>query len=791
MKKKHLSLLISSLFGLIACGDILNKSPSSVDNTLPKNITKINFDILSDPQEPTLISPTYLSIDSDGTLDVEKRVRDPTNDKDPLISLGKTDGWGTTQPIEISFTGLPLDPHYPPDSFYLIKSPDPTLPLDSTQTQKLKEGEDYRIKIVDNRLTAILLKPLSSSSHYMFAVTNDLKNIEGHPVEMSPSYEALKTNISADTAELRTMQAITHATENALETVGLDKSRIVFSSWFTTTSIVDVLHAAKMATARAIKDGAETVWKGHAIAEGITIDELTNLFSLSTPVEDKDTGGGLGKIYHGQVNMPYFLDIRKEHYQTTPWQSGMPSVAKIRHVLLQGSAADKKTVTEQIIRLGLAPEELIQPMTSEPLASHIITALTGTDLKLANGDALDSEKIITRYSPLPALKSVQKIEYSLILPNRAECQNEKSNALTVYMHGVTNSKNSLFRSELIDELMTGRCKGIIVIDHPLHGKRGIDNQNASLLPTMYLNFDFLTVGRDNLRQSAIDVINLRAAIGLVFDKIRQQSDAVSSLGALARLNPNAPVSFAGHSLGAITGINVGHISNRSTGDLEVDKNLFHFDKFAIANPGSGIPFFLYNSKSFHLLLKGSSLVIQDPDFISSCGNLNITLCYSLFESQLKNDGSPEAHNKLKEMYGVFTRFAHITQNIMDTIDPINHSSYLTDIPVYLTQVKDDKIIPNFILEETTVSGTDILVPYSPFGGTSPLIRALSLTPTMDSIQNKKVRNAVLFNQGHHSSLLLSNTSPSVTREMQSQIQSFLNSDGNTLTITDPSVLETP
>ena len=790
MKKKHLSLLLSSLFGLIACGDLLNKSPSSVETSLPKHITKINFDILSNPQEPTLISPTYLSIDSDGTLDTEKQVRDPANDKDPLISLGKTDGWSTTQPIEISFTGLPLHPHHPPDSFYLIKSPDPTLLSDPTQTQKLKEGEDYRIKIANNRLTAILLKPLSPSSHYMFAITNDLKNSEGHPVEMSPSYETLKSNVSADSDELRSMQAITHATENVFERVGLDKSRIVFSSWFTTTSTVDVLHAAKMATAKAIKDGAETVWKGHAIAEGITIDELTSLFSLSTPVEEKDTLGGLGKIFHGQVNMPYFLDIRKENYKTTPWQSGMPSVAKIRHVLLQGAAADKKTVTEQIIRLGLDPEELIQPMTSEPLASHIITALAGTELKLANGQTLDPEKIITRYSPFPVLKSVQKIEYSLILPNRAECQNEKSNALTVYMHGVTNSKNSLLRSGLIDELMTGRCKGIIIIDHPLHGKRGINNQNASLLPTMYLNFDYLTVGRDNLRQSAIDVINLRAAIGLVFDKIRQQPDGVSSFEALARLNPDAPVSFAGHSLGAITGINAGHISNRPTGDLEADKNLFSFDKLAIANPGSGIPFFLYNSNSFHLLLKGSSLVIQDPDFIRTCENLNITICYSLFESKLKNDGSPEAHNKLKEMYGVFTRFAHITQNIMDTIDPINHSMSLTDIPVYLTQVKDDKIIPNFILEETTVSGTDILVPYSPFGGTSPLIQSMSLTPTMDSIQNKKVRNAALFNEGDHSSLLSSKGFPSVTREMQSQILSFLNSDGTTLTITDPSVLET-
>ncbi|WP_459782987.1 hypothetical protein, partial [Photobacterium sp. R1] len=76
--------------------------------------------------------------------------------------------------------------------------------------------------------------------------------------------------------------------------------------------------------------------------------------------------------------------------------------------------------------------------------------------------------------------------------------------------------------------------------------------------------------------------------------------------------------------------------------------------------------------------------------------------------------------------------------------------------------------------------TSILLPYSPFGGTLPLLQTMSLAPTTASVYGQTVRNAVLFNNtGTHSSLL---SGDGLTAEMQAQVSSFLNEDGTVLTI---------
>lgn len=53
-----------------------------------------------------------------------------------------------------------------------------------------------------------------------------------------------------------------------------------------------------------------------------------------------------------------------------------------------------------------------------------------------------------------------------------------------------------------------------------------------------------------------------------------------------------------------------------------------------------------------------------------------------------------------------------------------------------------------------------------------------------------VRNAILFNQGGHSSLLDSTVSPAVAQEMQTEIASFINTNGLNLTIENKSVITT-
>ncbi|MGR5185396.1 VolA/Pla-1 family phospholipase [Photobacterium damselae] len=795
MKKHYLALIIAASLGLTACGgDSKTTGTPTVNPDIADSLkaeTKVNFDIISNPTAPIIVMPTYLAMDQqDGTLSVESSAVDPTNLGDPLVAMGETDGWSTSQPIQINFTGNPLDPTTGSDSFHLIKSGDPTNLADTTQPTELVAGVDYQVMISGDTLTAILLKPLDPASNYMFAVTNDLLDSKGNPVGMSNSYAAIKATTPPPSSALLPAQAITHATENEFSQVGVDKSKIIFSSWFTTASVGDVLFAAKSATALAIQNGAENVWKGTAKAEDITPSQLSSLFKIDLPTDAGKTVEGKGEIYKGNITLPYYLDIRPDHFLTTPWQSGMPSLAKIQYVLTHGSDADKQAVQQQLNDLGVDPQDLAVVATDPKAQVRVLSALTGAKITLADGKQLDPQRIITRYSPVPELKSVQTFEYTLVLPTKAECQQPLTNAVTIYQHGVTSSKETLTDSTLADQLIGNQCRAIFAINHPLHGDRGVAGQNAATNPSMYLNLASLTVARDNLRQSVTDVINLRASIGKIFAQMAQAPESIARLGVLKRLNPTMGVNFVGHSLGAITGVDVANIANRSIGNEVADQTFFNIDAVALANPGAEIPYLLLNSQGFSPLIKGSIVASVDKQFAAQCGNTNLGVCYAVYQNKLINDGTPESLATLQALYASFNQFAFAAQTVMDTVDPINHSAFVPkELPVYLAQVKNDLVIPNYTPLGQTVAGTDIPVPYSPFTGTTPLLKTLALTPTTVSIKDTVVRNAALFNAGVHSSLLDPTPSGAVTAEMQSEVHSFISSNGKELTISDNSVLD--
>ncbi|BDR33783.1 lipase [Photobacterium damselae subsp. damselae] len=797
MKKHYLALIIAASLGLTACGgDSKTTGTPTVNPDIADSLkaeTKVNFDIISNPTAPIIVMPTYLAMDQqDGTLSVESSAVDPTNLGDPLVAMGETDGWSTSQPIQINFTGNPLDPTTGSDSFHLIKSGDPTNLADTTQPTELVAGIDYKVMISGDTLTAILLKPLDPASNYMFAVTNDLLDSKGNPVGMSNSYATIKATTPPPSSALLPAQAITHATENEFAQIGVDKSKIIFSSWFTTASVGDVLFAAKSATALAIQNGAESVWKDTAKAEDITPSQLSSLFKIGSPTDAGKTVEGKGEIYKGSITLPYYLDIRPDHFLTTPWQSGMPSLAKIQYVLTHGSDADKQAVQQQLNDLGVDPQDLAVVATDPKAQVRVLSALTGAKIILADGKQLDPQRIITRYSPVPELKSVQTFEYTLVLPTKTACQKSFTNAVTIYQHGVTSSKETLTDSALADQLIGDQCRAIFAINHPLHGDRGVAGQNAATNPSMYLNLASLTVARDNLRQSVTDVINLRASIGKIFTQMAQDPESIASLGVLNRLNPTMGVNFVGHSLGAITGVDVANIANRSIGNEVADKTFFNIDAVALANPGAEIPYLLLNSQGFSPLIKGSIVASVNKQFAAQCKADGKALddCYSDYEQALITAGTPESLATLQALYASFNQFAFAAQTVMDTVDPINHSAFVPkELPVYLAQVKNDLVIPNYTPLGQTVAGTDIPVPYSPFTGTTPLLKTLALTPTTVSIKDTVVRNAALFNAGGHSSLLDPTPSGAVTAEMQSEVYSFISSNGKELTISDNSVLE--
>ncbi|NAX47937.1 lipase [Photobacterium halotolerans] len=788
MNKKLLALLIASSFALYGCGDEKGLSGTpTIDPDIKNSLnaeTKIAFDLLS--EEKKVITPSFIAMDlDDGTIATESSAK-VANISDPAYAWGKTDGWSTTQPININFTGNDLAAETAADSFYLIKSGDPTNPSDTTTPEVLSaDNGDFMVTASGTRLTVILTKPLDPASNYMFAVTSDLKDAEGNPVGMSNSYAVLKSVGKVPDAALEKPQAITQAVESTLAAVaGAPKNKIIFSSWFTTASVGEVLYAAKSASALALTDGAENIWQGSAIADGISSTDLDEMFNLEVPALQGSPASNEVRFYKGNIKLPYFLEIEPTKFSSTPWQSGMPSLAKISYVLNNGSDADKAAIVQQLAALQITTEDLAAVKTDPETQVRVLQALTGSTLTLADGSQLDTERLITRYSPVPKLKSVENVEYTLVLPPVDNGCGTASNTVSIYQHGITANKETV--AALADSVIGAGCHAIFAIDHPLHGTRGIAGMSASTgNPEMYLNLASLTVARDNLRQSTIDVLNLRLGITKVFQRIAAGDPTLS---VLATLNPTKGVGFVGHSLGAITGVNVADAANRTLNNPDGDA-AFAINKVALANPGAGIPYLLMQSGSFGNFVKGNLFASINSNFQQGCGATDLATCFAGYQQGKLTDGSTAALTELATIYTKFSEFAYVAQGVLDTVDPINTSLQVSaDLPVYLTQVEGDTTIPNMLAQPGTagsvVTGTSILLPYSPFGGTLPLLQTMSLAPTTTSVNGQTVRNAVLFNNtGTHSSLL---SGDGLTAEMQGQVSSFLIEDGTVLTINDAS-----
>ncbi|MEC6831460.1 VolA/Pla-1 family phospholipase [Photobacterium toruni] len=788
MKIRSIALLVTSALSLIGCkgnGTLENKAP--IDPNIAASLhaeTKVNFDLLSTNKK--LILPTYLAMDAqDGTLATETMASDQTNTSDPLVAMGQTDGWSTTQPITINFTGKDLDKSPAENSFYLIKSGDPTNPDDTRNPTLLsQQNKDFTLQVSGHSLIVILLKPLDPASNYMYAVTDNLKDINGQAVGMSNSYALLKSNNLPPAPALLPAQKITHATEEAFHGI-IQKRDIIFSSWFTTLSSGDVLFAAKMATEEAINAGAHNVWQGSAIAKTVTPKQLSTLFTFSQPVKVNDPEEVDKKsnvtIYQGTLSLPYYLDIRANKFMNTPWQSGMPSLAKIKYVLSNGSDADKATIVAQLADAKVTLTDMAQVATHPQVQIKVLTRLMGKTLYLANGNQLDPKRLITRYSAVPELKSVQTIDYTLVLPSSKKCQALGANDVTIFQHGITADKSVLTAHSdglpsLAETLIGNQCRAIFAINLPLHGDRSIKDTNHNVLKdaagniigsasgkngnsAAYLNLTNLTVARDNLRQSTIDVVNLRASIGKLFSTIKQkQLDNNSASSPLDMLNPNSGVSFTGHSLGAIVGTNVGNIANRPTMNPTFDKQYFTINKLALANPGAEIPYLLLNSGSFGGLLKAGVLqstvtapiqitpdVIETGDFLKTIKicvatqSQDISTCY---KNEIKKQ-SPALITKWTETY---VKFAYAAQTVMDPVDPINLAKpqYKLNKPIsiFIQMADGDTTIPN--------KPDKTILPYSPFTGTLPLIERLK---SIHEEQNTLTISNKSYADGNHNSLL--------------------------------------
>ena len=736
MKKLfNVSLLASAMF-LAGCGDDSSSSGASTAIQYEQYIqdslaqaTSIKFQLTG--ADIAVPLPSFALMDAtDGTLGL------PTGGDDsltnPIAAMNTMDGWSTSMPIIMDFEGTGLADGVATGGVYLLKlSGSLTSETAPSVTGILTLGTDFNVlsSASTDTFTIVFNDSLDASSEYVLALSNELTDVNGDPVGMSASYAALKSSAVIYTeGSLAQAQQVTQGVEkifagaNAQGAITLDTKDIIYSTWFTTESVGDSLFATKAATATGLAAAnLNSVWTGSANPNSVDLSTAyamqfgaTELFKTALANDtdfDKYVAGGdattiatlkgaINGLYgatdnvdvtQGFVQLPYYLETSATAWNSQPFESGMPSLAKVSSAL--SDANEQANMAAQLVAAGIDTSVLATDQTEQ-------LKLVGLNLTLVDGSPLDSERVITKYSPVPQVKSLESIEFLLFTPNSADPTD-----VVIYQHGITSAKENAYAFAYN---LARAGVAVIAIDLPIHGTRSLDDTrsaNADVLA--YLNLANLPVARDNVRQSALDVMGLRASLTA---SLQAGLLASSPLKAFA----GSQVKFLGHSLGGIVGTTAVASSNRTLGSATADA-LYSFSAAAIENSGGQISNLLLGSPFFGPQVKHNVALGASTEYASfasaNCIGLTDQVCYNTFES------NATAAQKAT-MTAAFQQFSYAAQTVLDTIDPYTNTDYLlaasTQMPIYMGQAQDDQTVPNTVAD-------------APFAGTTPLATKLGLT----------------------------------------------------------------
>ncbi|WAG15576.1 lipase [Aeromonas hydrophila] len=752
---------------------------------------------------------------SDGTLKFSTETADLSN---PVSAMSTLDGWSTTQAIQIvPVTSSGIQVQAPAAAefaasvapLYLLELSFDSAALRPNGVKKvLTYGVDFVVAAAAGKLNLVPLKPLNPSSYYMIVATDSLKDSSGNAVKAGNDYGNYKNNAGSNAQE-QTINGLIALQEGLFKAAtGVSTDHVIFSDWFGTQSGADVLVAVKGAAASVLKSptlDAAALWKqdakGNTSLPGTYTLAVTGSNAFLTqlddeqflPQEQKDalaTAFGPGaplnpiaqatKVYTGTVKLPYFLSSPAtagswDKAKTQSWHGAIPSLYAIANALKAGDSE----VISGLVGAGVDPA-LLATLIADPTRQAELLAeaskLIGVTLT-SGGKPLDAEQNIGRFNPLPKLEEVQSVPMRVFAKDALNTITD----VIIYQHGVTSVKENAYAlalGQIYAGMQAGKKVALVVIDHPLHGERGfalsgsMATVTTSENPTPYLNLSYLTVARDNLKQSVADLLGLRLAVGL--------ANAKGALGVAG-----IKVHFLGHSLGAISGTNLLAVANQPIGNAQADA-LFKFDTGGLAMPGGGIAPLLLNSPTFGPTIKMGVLTSGSAElkagftaYAPNCKTAVPTCFVNEFLPSLSTTQQAAAASTLQS-------YSFAAQSVLDSADPINLGrSIQSSFPLFATEIVgdgalslSDQVIPNSIAS-------------APLGGTEPLFKVLALQPL--TATGAASHNAARFVAGGHSSLLApdENFDPSgdVTTEMQSQFASFFMSGGTAVKVTNGSLLK--
>ncbi|MED5523849.1 MAG: VolA/Pla-1 family phospholipase [Pseudomonadota bacterium] len=801
MDKKFVSIAVLAALGLSACGDDSYSETPGTDNSIA------TARIAYDPSNGVLPIPNdlLLSGTTDGTLNIPG-VADESSPYDPQAVLSGMDGWSLSTPFTISVdlpTGLTLDEASVQQAGAVVllkvtKGGEDANCADASSVDActfesaLTFGTDFTTAVTnDNTIAIVPLKPLDAKSAYVVATTSLVHDSEGRSVQGSATYNLLKQDVETTplgTADQLSAQTAVNSYEKVLAAAGIDKDSVTYSGLFTTQSTIDTLNYAKLVLMQTLQAGQLSLSAltdtGMTAADVLGLDGSTTAGQLASGAE----------VYKATLSLPYFLDkptaadfasgacniatgdLTQCDALSSRWIASGDSPAAVL-LALQNGTLSQANYAQQAANQGIDPTAAL---TNNAL-------LVGASFTNDAGNDVDPLKFITKYNPVPKVRSIKTIDVLVTLPIPSTV-NTLRGALSmdgtiakgaagwptvVYGHGITSYKET---GLAIAGTLALNGQAMIAIDLPLHGTRGLDltgdgqeNLNAGDNVGIYTNLASLGTVRDNLRESVMDELSLRAAL------------TAQTLGGGTTLD-GTDVSYMGISLGSIVGSEAVAVGNTETKDPSGNdySAFFSFKTAALSVPGAGVAGIFAFSPAFAATVQDGLVASSSFQTALAAANTN--------NLQPGDAGYEQLVDAVYEQF--LPQFLFAAQTVLDSADPI----------AYGVTLKGNT--PGLLVHEVVGNGTtgtsDQVIPNSnaafgyPLSGTDPLVASLGLSPITATLTSTdgttQVSGVAHFNAGAHTSLLSPASSAAVTTEMQTQVASFLASKGLTILVTNSAVL---
>ena len=693
------------------------------------------------------VTPNFLFMDKkQGTLDLPSV-------NSAMDGANQTDGWPVSMPISIYFKGQGVAIGDIVNGVYIFELSAPLSEVESKNViqKRLKLGTDYSAFYDGEAIRIQFTESLSPSSDYIYAVTSNVCNVNGKCITAS-QVDKIGQSIALK-EQLATLEQ-TPIIEKIVASELTDNSTVILASVFSTASVGNVVDVVKRLTeysyannrplneiyqSESLDLSSAYTMKFSATEDFLTALTNDNNIKLNPYNQYKDMKGTIKQWYQdsgakvnvtrGTVKLPYYLQ-KGDDWDTQPMTSAMPSTLKIQQALLDPS--ESENIREQL-RSGTFKND---PVDTSALMTSFSEQmkLVGSSLYLNNGQQLDPERLLTRYSPIPHITEVNDVPFILITPKDGQIKD-----IVIFQHGASNVKENVFNN-LYEVANAGLA--VIAIDTLHHGERALSPaQSGNTDIFNYINLSSFPVLRDNFRQTYLDIIGLRASL-----TISAQTGLLNETP-LDGFDPKngSKVKMLGFSLGGIISFGAIARSNDSL-DNDFSKQLYQFSSLSIRSSAGHLSGIVLGSDFYrpptkhhiayqmfssyrdyadnHCKINKLSTEANDEERISAHGQ-----CYADFEKQ----ASPQSNEAVSKG---FNAFAYAMQNAFDSVDPFNNvSDFIADdgtlsTPVFVTEVSNDYAVPNS-------------VSWSPFTGTEPISSKLGLQFINKANSKIKTPEAVL------------------------------------------------